>query len=43
MEKGEKVPVSFTATAENSGRYELILYVNGAEARRQDANFTAKE
>lgn len=43
LQKGEKVPVSFTATAQASGRYELILYVNGTEVRRQDTGFSVKE
>ena len=42
LQKGEKVPVSFTATAQASGRYELILYVNGTEVRRQDTSFSVK-
>lgn len=39
LEKGEKVPVSFTATAPSGGIHELILYINGVEARRQDTGF----
>jgi len=38
-EKGEKIPISFTANASSSGIHELILYVNNIEIRRQDVTF----
>ena len=40
LEPGEKIPVSFTATVAVSGRYEVILYINGAEVKRREVNFT---
>ena len=40
LEPGEKIPVSFTATVSISGRYEVILYINGVEVKRQEVNFT---
>ena len=43
LEKGEQVPVSFTATSDVEGTREVILYSDGAEVKRQDFTFTAKE
>ncbi|MBQ5757202.1 MAG: PASTA domain-containing protein [Clostridia bacterium] len=40
LEPGEKIPVSFTATVSVSGRYEVVLYINGVEVKRQEVNFT---
>ncbi len=40
LEPGEKIPVSFTATVSVSGRYEVILYINGVEVKRREVNFT---
>ncbi len=42
LEKGEKLPVSFTAYAESGGMHELIVYVAGVEQRRQEASFAEK-
>lgn len=42
LEKGQKVPVSFTASADTSGTMDVILYVNNVIVRRQDASFAAK-
>ena len=43
LEKGEKVPISFTATSDVEGTREVIVYSDGAEVKRQDYTFTAKE
>ena len=43
LEKGDQVPVSFTATSDVEGTREVILYSDGAEVKRQDFTFTAKE
>ena len=43
LEKGEKVPVSFTATSDIEGTREIILLSDGAVVKRQDFTFTAKE
>jgi hypothetical protein len=43
LEKGEQVPISFTATSDVEGTREVILYSDGAEVKRQDYTFTAKE
>jgi len=42
LEKGERVPFTFTAYSQAEGTQELILYVNGIENRRQSANFTRR-
>ncbi len=42
LEKGEKVPVSFTATSDLEGTREVILFRDGEEVKRQDYTFTAK-
>lgn len=39
LEKGEHVPISFTAYSDFEGTRELILYVNGSEYKRQDVGF----
>ena len=36
LEKGEQVPISFTATSDVEGTREVILYSDGAEVKRQD-------
>ena len=42
LEKGDMVPVSFTATAQSEGLHELILYLDGKEMRRQETSFVAR-
>jgi len=39
LEKGNNVPISFRASASSGCIHELILYINGTEARRQEAGF----
>lgn len=39
LEKGDNVPVAFTAYTQQSGIYELILYVDGTVSKRQDFTF----
>lgn len=39
LEKGQHVPVSFTAYSEFEGTRELILYVHGSVYKRQDVGF----
>lgn len=43
LEKGERVPVSFTAFSDAEGTHELILYVNGVIYKRQDVGFLKRE
>lgn len=43
LEKGDMIPVSFTATASSEGLHELILYLNGKEMRRQETSFVARD
>jgi serine/threonine-protein kinase len=43
LEKGEKVPVSFTATSDMEGTREVVLYSDGVIVKSQDFTFTAKE
>ena len=43
LEKGEKVPISFTATSDIEGTREVILYSDGAVVKRQDFAFAAKQ
>lgn len=43
LEKGEKVPVSFTAYSDVEGTREVILFCDGKEVKQQDFTFTAKE
>lgn len=42
LEKGDKVPVSFTATSQIEGTQEVVLFSDGAVVKRQDFTFTAK-
>ena len=42
LEKGDVIPVSFTAYAASEGLHELILYIDGQEVRRQEASFSMK-
>ena len=42
LEKGEKIPVSFTAYSDTEGSRELILLVGGQEFKRQEIVFAAK-
>lgn len=39
LEKGQRVPISFTAYSDFEGTRELILYLNGSVYKRQDAGF----
>lgn len=39
LEKGDRIPISFTAGSNEKGIAEIILYVNGYEYRRQDTDF----
>ena len=43
LEKGEKVPISFTATSDVEGTREVVLFSDGAIVKRQDFTFAAKE
>ncbi|MEG1523626.1 MAG: protein kinase [Clostridia bacterium] len=42
LEKGTKIPVSFTAYSDVEGSRELILFVGGKESKRQDVSFVSK-
>ncbi len=42
LEKGEKIPISFTATSDVEGTREVILFSDGAQVKQQDYAFTAK-
>ncbi|MEN6634802.1 MAG: protein kinase [Clostridiaceae bacterium] len=42
LEKGEKVPISFTATSDVEGTREVILFSDGNIVKRQDFTFAAK-
>ncbi len=42
LEKGDKVPISFTATSQMEGTQEVVLFSDGAVVKRQDFAFTAK-
>ena len=42
LEKGEKVPISFTATSDVEGTREVVLFSDGAIVKRQDFTFAAK-
>lgn len=42
LEKGSKVPISFTAYSDIEGTREVILLQDGKEIKRQDFLFTAK-
>lgn len=43
LEKGEKVPISFTATSDIEGTREVVLFSDGAIVKRQDFTFSTKE
>ena len=43
LEKGSKVPVSFTAYSDVDGTREVVLLLDGNEVKRQDFAFTAKD
>ena len=43
LEKGEKVPISFTATSDIEGTSEVILFSDGAIVKQQDFTFSSKE
>lgn len=43
LDRGEKLPVSFTAYSDIDGTRELIVYIGGKIVKRQDASFLAKE
>ncbi len=43
LEKGERVPFTFTAYSETEGPQELILFVNGTELRRQSFSFIRRD
>ena len=40
LEKGERVPFTFTAYSDTEGAQELVLFVNGVELRRQSVAFS---
>ena len=42
LEKGQKVPISFTATSDVEGTREVALFSDGAIVKRQDFTFAAK-
>lgn len=42
LEKGDMVPISFTATSDIEGTREVILFSNGAPVKQQDYTFTVK-
>ena len=42
LEKGEKVPISFTATSDAEGTREVVLFSDGSIVKRQDFTFAAK-
>ena len=42
LEKGEKIPISVTATSKTDGIFELILYINNKEVSRKDIAFADK-
>ena len=42
LEKGEKVPISFTATSDIEGTREVVLFSDGAIVKQQDFAFAAK-
>jgi hypothetical protein len=43
LEKGEKVPISFTATSDIEGTREIVLFSDGAIVKQQDFAFAAKQ
>ena len=42
LEKGEKIPVAFTAYSDVEGTREVILFCDGKQVKQQDFTFTAK-
>ncbi len=42
LEKGTKIPISFTAYSDVEGTREVVLLQDGKEIKRQDFTFTAK-
>lgn len=42
LEKGEKVPISFTATSDIEGTREVIVFSDGTVVKQQDFTFTPK-
>lgn len=42
LEKGMKIPVSFTAYSNVEGILEVVLFTDGAQVKQQDFAFTAK-
>lgn len=42
LEKGEKVPISFTATSDIEGTREVVLFSDGAIVKQQDFTFSPK-
>lgn len=42
LEKGELVPVSFTAYADTDGPKEIVVYMDGAEYKRAEISFTER-
>ena len=42
LEKGEKVPISFTATSDIEGTREVVLFSDGVIVKQQDFTFTTK-
>jgi len=43
LEKGEKIPISFTGTSDVEGTREVVLFSDGAIVKRQDFAFAAKQ
>lgn len=43
LDKGDLVPVSFTAYAQTDGPKELILYMDGVEYKRTEVSFTERD
>ncbi|MCE5189058.1 MAG: protein kinase [Eubacteriales bacterium] len=42
LEKGEKIPVAFTAYCDVEGTREVLLFCDGKQVKQQDFTFTAK-
>lgn len=42
VEKGDVVPISFTAHSASEGLHELILYIDGKEIRRHETSFETR-
>ena len=43
LEKGDKIPISFTATSDMEGTREVVLFSDGAIVKSQDFAFAAKQ